>query len=77
MNSIDRTKPVLVTGATGYVAGRLVEKLLSEGITVNAAVRDPENKNKTKYLDALAEKLSGTINYFKADCFPKDHMTRP
>lgn len=67
MNSIDRTKPVLVTGATGYVAGRLVEKLLSEGITVNAAVRDPENKDKTKYLDALAEKLTGTINYFKAD----------
>jgi dihydroflavonol-4-reductase len=67
MQKIDNTKPVMVTGATGYVAGRLVEKLLSEGITVHAAVRSPENKEKTKYLDALAEKLPGLIKYFKAD----------
>ncbi len=67
MQTIDNSKPVLVTGATGYVAGRLVEKLLSEGITVHAAVRNPDNKEKTKYLDALAEKLPGTIKYFKSD----------
>lgn len=64
---IDQTKPVLVTGATGYVAGRLVEKLLLEGRTVHAAVRNPEDKEKTKYLDALAAKLPGSIQYFKAD----------
>ena len=64
---IDKTKPVLLTGATGYVAGRLAEKLLSEGLTVHATVRDPENKEKTKYLDALASKLPGEIKYFKAD----------
>lgn len=67
MKTIDKTKPVMVTGATGYVAGRLVEKLLSEGLTVHAAVRNPNDKEKTKYLNALAEKLSGTIVYFKAD----------
>lgn len=64
---IDQNLPVLVTGATGYVAGRLVEKLLSEGRTVHAAVRSPENKEKTKYLDELAAKLPGDIKYFKAD----------
>jgi len=64
---IDQNKPVLVTGATGYVAGRLVEKLLSEGRTVHAAVRMPDNKEKTKYLDELAAKLPGSIKYFKAD----------
>lgn len=64
---IDQSKPVLVTGATGYVAGRLVEKLLKEGRTVHAAVRTPDNKDKTKYLDELAAKLPGTIKYFKAD----------
>lgn len=64
---IDQTKPVLVTGATGYVAGRLVEKLLKEGRTVHAAVRTPDNKEKTKYLDELAANLPGTIKYFKAD----------
>lgn len=63
----DQSKPVLVTGATGYVAGRLVEKLLKEGRTVHAAVRTPDNKEKTKYLDELAAKLPGTIKYFKAD----------
>ncbi len=64
---IDPYKPVLVTGATGYVAGRLVEKLLKEGRTVHAAVRTPNNKEKTKHLDELAAKLPGTIKYFKAD----------
>ena len=34
----------MVTGATGYVAGRIVEKLLSEGLTVHAPIRNPENK---------------------------------
>jgi nucleoside-diphosphate-sugar epimerase len=65
--NIDKSKPVLVTGATGYVAGRLVEKLLNEGITVHAAVRSPDNKEKTKYLDAIAANASGEIKYFKAD----------
>ncbi|MFT5860472.1 MAG: nucleoside-diphosphate-sugar epimerase [Flavobacteriaceae bacterium] len=64
---IDTTTPILVTGATGYVAGRLVEKLLNEGHTVHAAVRDPENKDKTEYLDALAAKSTGSIKYFKSD----------
>ncbi len=67
MKTIDKTKPVLVTGATGYVAGWLVKKLLDEGITVHAAVRDPENKHKLKYLDELAEKSKGRIRYFKSD----------
>lgn len=67
MKTIDKTKPVMVTGATGYVAGRLVEKLLSEGLTVHAAIRNPDDKKKTKYLDELASKLSGSIKYFKAD----------
>lgn len=64
---IDKSKPVLVTGATGYVAGRLVERLLQEGITVHAAVRDPHNEKKLSYLNELAAKLPGNIKYFKAD----------
>ena len=57
----------MVTGATGYVAGRLVEKLLREGHTVHAAVRDPGNRKKLQYLDALAEALPGSIRYFESD----------
>jgi nucleoside-diphosphate-sugar epimerase len=67
MNSINKNKPVFVTGATGYIAGWLVKKLLEEGITVHAAVRDPDNKNKLKHLDKIAGKATGNIHYFKAD----------
>jgi len=67
MKQIDKSKPVLVTGATGYVAGWLVKKLLEEGITVHAAVRNPNDKQKIGHLDRLAASLPGNIKYFKAD----------
>jgi len=67
MLKIDRTQPVLVTGATGYLAGWIVKRLLQEGLTVHATVRDPSDKEKLKYLDALAENSNGKLRYFKAD----------
>lgn len=67
MQSINRSKPVLVTGATGYVAGWLVKKLLDEGLTVHAAVRDPANKNKLQALQNLADSSQGSIRFFKSD----------
>lgn len=67
MEQIDKTKPVMVSGATGYVAGWLVKKLLEEGISVHAAVRDPENNGKISHLDEIAAKTKGTIKYFKTD----------
>lgn len=68
---IDRSKPVLVTGATGYVAGWLVKKLLEEGINVHAAVRDPSNEKKLAHLNAIAENAPGDIKYFKSDLLQK------
>ncbi len=67
MRNIDKTKPVMVTGATGYVAGWIIKKLLAEGITVHATVRNPGNKISLQYLDDLAEKAKGNIRYYKAD----------
>ena len=67
MKTIDKSKPVLVTGATGYVAGRIVERLLKEGVKVHAAVRTPDKKEKIKHLVDLAEKMNGQIEFFKAD----------
>ena len=67
MTQIDKTKPVLVTGANGFVASWLVKKLLEEGITVHAAVRNPENPKKVGHLKELGKQAKGEIKFFKAD----------
>jgi len=67
MKTIDKTKPVLVTGANGYVASWLVKDLLEDGITVHAAVRSPENENKVGHLKQLAANAKGELKLFKAD----------
>lgn len=64
---IDKSKPVMVTGATGYVAGWLVKKLLEEGRTVHAAIRNPNNEAKIAHLNAIAATAPGSIKYFKSD----------
>ncbi len=64
---INKANPVLVTGATGYVAGWIVKKLLDEGFTVHAAVRNPSHTKKLAHLNAIAETAPGVIKYFKAD----------
>lgn len=64
---IDTSKPVLVTGATGYVAGWVVARLLEEGLTVHATVRNASNTERLAYLQALADKSDGDIQFFEAD----------
>ncbi|TYP98336.1 nucleoside-diphosphate-sugar epimerase [Tenacibaculum adriaticum] len=71
MKTIDKTKPILVTGATGYIASWLVKKLLDEGLTVHAAVRNPNNDTKTKPLNKLAANTKGKIKYFKTNLLVK------
>ncbi|MEM1186689.1 MAG: NAD-dependent epimerase/dehydratase family protein [Planctomycetota bacterium] len=66
------SSPVLVTGATGYVAGWVVERLVRRGLTVHAAVRDPENESKIEHLAALAERLPGDVRFFQADLLEPD-----
>jgi dihydroflavonol-4-reductase len=67
MLDIDRSAPVMVTGATGYVAGWIVKSLLDAGLTVHAPVRDPAKTEKIAHLTALAEAAPGEIRFFKAD----------
>jgi len=67
VTTIDPTAPVMVTGATGYVAGWLVKNLLDKGHTVHAAVRDPGNDTKLRFLNGSAAQAAGTIRYFKTD----------
>jgi hypothetical protein len=67
MAHIDKNKPVMITGATGYVAGWIVKKLLDEGLTVHAPIRDPESPEKCKHLNRIAADTPGKIKYLKAD----------
>lgn len=71
MTTIDKSKPVLVTGATGYVASWLVKKLLEDGLTVHAAIRNVGDEVKLKHLNDIAEKSGGSIKYFETDLLEK------
>ena len=64
---IDTTAPTLVTGATGYVAGWVVKRLLDAGVTVHAAVRDPDDVDKVGHLVTMAQNAPGTLRLFAAD----------
>ena len=43
MREIDKRKPVMVTGGSGYLASWIINMLLEQGINVNATFRDPTN----------------------------------
>lgn len=47
------TKPILVTGATGYIASFLIKLLLEKGHTVRGTVRSLANKEKYGFLMQL------------------------
>jgi len=74
---IDKSKPVMVTGATGYMASWIVKQLLEEGISVNATVRDPSNAEKVAHLTALAATSPGELRSFKADLLDPGSFDEP
>lgn len=59
--------PVLVTGATGYLAGWVVKFLLDAGVTVHACVRDPDDSAKVGHLLEMAKDAPGSLRLYKAD----------
>lgn len=65
--NIDKTKPVMITGVTGYVGGHVARKFLEEGLSVHAPIRNPSDANATQYLNEIASRSEGSITYFKAD----------
>ena len=48
------TAPVLVTGASGFIATHLIEQLLGKGYAVRGTVRSPEKARAQGYLTSLA-----------------------
>ena len=54
------SKLILVTGATGYVGGRLVPRLLEAGYRVRCLVRDPARLQGRAWLPQV-ETVSGDV----------------
>lgn len=65
--SIDTSDPVMVTGASSYIGGWIVKRLLDAGATVHATVRNPDNVAKVAHLQEIADAAPGTLKLFKAD----------
>ncbi len=66
--TLDKTKPVLVTGASGYIANWIVKRLLELGLTVHGTVRNPDNEKAVAPLKAIAaQHPQGTLKLFQAD----------
>ncbi|WKZ37217.1 MAG: DUF2867 domain-containing protein [Anaerolineales bacterium] len=55
-------KLILVTGATGYVGGRLVPKLLEAGYRVRCLVRDPSRLQGRRWLDQVEVTKGDALN---------------
>lgn len=60
MQTITKGSLVLVTGATGYIGGRLVPRLLQAGYRVRCLVRDPSRLQGRPWLDQI-EVVSGDV----------------
>jgi nucleoside-diphosphate-sugar epimerase len=63
MREIDKTKPVLVTGGSGYIASWIIKMLLEDGIDVHATVRDPSNAEKVNHLKEPAKNAADKRPY--------------
>ncbi len=53
MRAMAGNRTVLVTGATGYIGGRLVQRLLDAGYQVRCLVRDPSRLQGRRWYDRV------------------------
>ncbi|MFC4128515.1 NAD-dependent epimerase/dehydratase family protein [Nocardia rhizosphaerae] len=60
------TTRVLVTGATGFVAGHCIAELLEHGYAVRGTVRDLDARGKRAHLTELARRTGGDLDFAAA-----------
>ncbi|RLT93025.1 SDR family oxidoreductase [Ketobacter sp.] len=66
--TIDKSKPILVTGASGYIANWIIRYLLEAGCTVHGTVRNLNNEKSVGPLRQIeAAAPQGTLKLFQAD----------
>lgn len=67
MAPIPENGTVAVTGATGFIGGWVVQRLLDKGYRVKACVRDPDNIAKVGFLKKMGGASSGRLTLHAAD----------
>ena len=67
MSCISKENPILVSGATGYVASWIVKYLIDEGYTVHGTVRNTSDEEKNAHLLQIGENGKGKLILFEAD----------
>ncbi|WP_328396523.1 SDR family oxidoreductase [Nocardia sp. NBC_00416] len=58
---------VLVTGATGFIAGHVIVELLDHGYAVRGTVRDLADSGKRAHLVEYAARVGGDLDFVAAD----------
>jgi len=64
--TINKNKPILVTGGGGYIASWIIKYLLEDGYTVHTTIRKIEDKEKYKHLESIAESFPGKLLFFES-----------
>ena len=59
-----KPRPVMVTGATGYIASWVVRRLLETGFHVHAAAPGRGFEHDVNYLTQIADQTPGKLNFF-------------
>ena len=67
MAKLHTDKPILVTGATGYIASWIIKLLIDDGYTVRGSVRSKSNQSKIAHLEKIGNEGKGTLELFEAD----------
>jgi nucleoside-diphosphate-sugar epimerase len=71
LTEINLSKPILVTGGSGYMASWIIKLILEKGWNVNATVRDKSNDEKVGHLLKMGEQFPGKLELFEADLMQK------